>query len=90
MARAKRIEREGLRPRDVPCPHCGAPAFVSSKRDPGYCRTPQGNPLRGHEDHKKRVEEAARLKARILREGEEARRMLGPEETKQRSKEPAS
>ena len=83
VARAERIKKDGLQPHDVRCPHCGAPPFVSVKRDFGYCRTYVGgsirlwNPLPRHRDHKARVEEAKRQKAEILRRGEEARTELG-------------
>lgn len=40
IARADRIRREGLGPRGVQCPHCGAPPFLSVKRGGEYdCRT---------------------------------------------------
>lgn len=84
VARAERVRSEGLGPRDVPCPHCGAPPFVSVKRDPGYCRTPGGprscgGPLPHHADHKARHEAAAAKKRAILAAGEAARRELdGP------------
>lgn len=77
VARARRIEREGFGPRDVRCPHCEAPPFVSVRRDPGYCRTPggprsHGGPLPHHADHKAREEEAARQKGAIIRAGDRA------------------
>ncbi len=81
VARARRVEREGLGPKDVACPHCGAPPFVSVRRDPGHCRTPGGprsvgGPLPHHADHKARVQEAASQKTDIIRAGERARQEL--------------
>lgn len=66
---------------------------MSLRRDPGYCRTNAGgtdylwNPLPHHRHHKARIEEAKHLKAAILREGEKARRALGPKRTVRRKKE---
>ncbi len=84
VARAARIEREGLGPRAVRCPRCGAPPFVSVKRDPGYCTTPGGlrslgGPLPHHANHKAREEEAARQKTAIILAGEQAEEELRSE-----------
>ena len=82
VARAERLRREGLRVRDVPCPHCGAPAFRSVKRGGEHdCRTPGGHrtharTLPGGQYHKARREAAGRLKREILDRGEQARREL--------------
>lgn len=82
VARAERIRREGLGPRGVRCPHCGAPPFLSVKRGgEADCRTPggfrtHGRRLPGGEYHKRRVEEAERLEQEILRRGDEARQKL--------------
>ena len=85
VARAERVRREGLRVRDVPCPHCGAPPFRSVKcggehdcRTPGGLRT-HGRSLPGGEYHKSRREAAERLMREILDRGEEARRELQSE-----------
>ena len=85
VARAERVRREGLRVRDVPCSHCGAPAFRSVRRggEPD-CRTPgglrtHGRMLPGGEYHKARREAAERLRQQVLDRGEEARRELQPE-----------
>ena len=82
MARAERVRREGLRVRDVPCPHCGAPAFRSVKRGgehdcstPGGLRT-HGRTLPGSQYHNARHEAAGRLKQEILDRGEQAWREL--------------
>ena len=85
VARAERVRREGLRVRDVPCPHCGAPPFRSVKRGGEHdCRTPgglrtHGRTLPGGEYHKSRHEAAERLMREILDWGEEARRELQSE-----------
>lgn len=64
-ARARRVQREGLVPRSLMCPLCGAPPGES-------CRTPSGNPLRYHADHVPRRDLARNLKARIIEEGRKA------------------
>lgn len=82
VGRAERIRTEGLGVRDVPCPHCGAPPFLSVRRGLDYqCRTPGG--LRTHgrtlpsgEYHRRRHEEAELTRREILDRGEEARREL--------------
>ncbi len=85
VARAERVRTEGLRVRDVPCPHCGAPPFLSVKRGTEYeCRTPGGPRTHGRslpsgEYHKRRREAAERLRREILDRGEEARRELQSE-----------
>ena len=79
VARAERIRTVGLGPRDVACPHCGAPASVSLKRD-YECRSANG-PYRRTDNrysgyHNARIEAAASLKARIIAEGAEAASQL--------------
>ena len=89
VARVERVRREGLRVRDVPCPHCGAPPFLSLKRGGEHdCRTPgglrtHGRTLPGGEHHKARHEAAGRLKQEILDRGERAREELHPTETRE-------
>ena len=82
IARAERVQREGLRARYAPCPHYGAPAFRSVKRGGEHdCRTPgglrtHGRTLSGGGYHKARREVAGRLKKEILDRGKRARREL--------------
>ena len=79
IARAARIERDGLRSIEVACNVCGAQPRrgANGHRDPGYCRRPGGrDPLPHHGTHKARDEFARQEFARIVAEGLRARQEL--------------
>lgn len=75
VAHAERVRGEGLRVRDVPCPHCEAPPFRSVKRGGEHdCRSPDGfrthgRTLPGAEHHKARHEAAIGPGEFVLWEG---------------------